>query len=317
MNKRKAKTPPATAVPPKDAKPATPPGRKPQSAEERWKEAARKAEANNPFADRGSRQPGGGGNHDAENVNPSLSPASEKGTERLTPFFIPRIGVPKGRIAPFPRRMLPWQAERLRDQIRETTAEVLLYADGGDMDAVALLVDIAGSAIGLLRGLAERQPELIGPYARKCTVWPDFIGNHPGARKWNKWLLAELEIGTEAIDRGNWKETSPATQAALAMFTWLQLNQTALKLRELTQVTRKRWFDIGWHNLLVATKGRPDEDEFLAQIGRSAVGKKSTSRGMSEQTPAMKRDDVIAKIKELVWKSFQSVTRHSPHATPV
>jgi hypothetical protein len=44
-----------------------------------------------------------------------------------------------------------------------------------------------------------------------------------------------------------------------------------------------------------------------AKLGKFAVGKKSTSRGMSEQTPGMRRDDVRAEIKRRVREAFDVI----------
>jgi len=68
---------------------------------------------------------------------------------------------------------------------------------------------------------------------------------------------------------------------------------------------------------MVATNNRPDQQPYLCEIGKSAVGKNSTKRGMSAQTEGMKRDDVIAKIKEELWDSFRSLYKFPPKRPPI
>lgn len=239
-------------------------------------------------------------------------PVEAKAAPTPSPFPLLRKTDNKGQVVAGERRMGRWHTGQLRAQLYRAVTQLDYYADGGDVEAVELLAEITGAGIHMLRGLAERQPELLRPFARKCLAWPDFIGKHPGARKRNEWLLDELNVGEESPDRGGWRETSPATQQALFMRNWLLANQLALELPDLTPKTRKQWFEVGWCCLLTATNGKPEEDEFLAPIGQHRA-KHSEHEGhqkrATERTAAANMRDGI---KTRLASSFLSLTKFAP-----
>jgi len=205
---------------------------------------------------------------------------------------------------------------RLNDEegeaMRVNTLKNLVYlyrlADNGDQSAITILANMAYHSVDFLEKITRREPELLRPFARQCLVWPALISRKKARNEINQWLLRELQVNADK-PAGKWNPNSPATATAICMEGWLKQNADELGLPELNAGTVKKWFEKGWEALLIATEFKPEDNEFLAEIGKSAKGKKSTSRGMAAQTPGMLRDDVRAKIKELVFKSFHNVVK--------
>ena len=233
------------------------------------------------------------------------------GVPELTPFLL-LVKPIKPQDVPAEKR----QADTIKaceEQLAEM-AQKLREPDPG-MNALMQILSMVNDGIIHLRKVAYWCPEFLRPTARGCAVWPEFVGKNPGLRKHHKWLVKQLELGEDDIARAPFRADSPATKQAGLMLRWLRENQRALALPDLTQETKGQWFQAGWKHLLIASKGRPDKNVVLAAIGKSAIGKKSTSRGMAVQTDGMKRDDVNAKIRAIIWSSFRTLTRHSPNKT--
>ena len=138
----------------------------------------------------------------------------------------------------------------------------------GNQVVIKALLDGAATVIAILGALAENNPDVLRPIARRRLVWPDLVGPKEGNFDKNRWLLRHLEVGKECSMRGTWNPQAPATQTALLMLTWLRLNQDALELTSLTQGTREQWFEAGWTALLDVTAHHPEKDAYLRQIGQ-------------------------------------------------
>jgi len=273
--------------------------------------AARKAGNKNPLP-AGGKGMAGGTPRESVDVGMALRPASTKTSLSLTPFPILRNEPRKGQVRDGERRIEQWEAEQFLEQANRTLADVTLFADGGDAKAVELLATIATDAIQVLRGLAERQPELLRPFARKCACWPDMVAKHPGAKRRNDWLLEELQVGAESADAVNWRVDSPASQQALFLRNWLGINQVALGLPDLTHATRKKWFEAGWKCLLQATDGKPEEGEFLASIGQHRAKHSEYELHQTVSTKGTSAANVRDGIKTGLWQAFRTLTKRFP-----
>lgn len=230
----------------------------------------------------------------------------------LTPFLLPPDGTQSR--TEFPER---WLTTHELGKIAEHDRILSLLVDcalGGDREAVMRLITWTWSFVMALDDAARLRPELVRPFSRKEVMWPAFIGKGAKRKRGsaNDWLITQLELGKESPYRGSWHPNAPSTKMVIAMESWLKQNSDLLGLPPLTVKTRLVWFNRGWEELLKATNGRPDQHAFLAQIGKSAVRRNEKGRGMSSQTEGMKRDDVTAKIKEILKKAFLTYTKFAP-----
>jgi hypothetical protein len=188
-----------------------------------------------------------------------------------------------------------------------------VWARGGSEFAALRLAELTFACVIQLQDLAEWHPELLRPMARQMIEWPFFVGKKSWYRKHGHEIMRKLQLGVESPYRGKWHPEAPATLTAVAISHWLYMNAAALRLPPLTLAALPVWFEVGWRRLLVEAKGRPDEIPYLTRIGQSAAKKKSTTRYMPELTAGMQQDDVIAKIKEIVKKSFFNLHGHPAH----
>ncbi len=204
------------------------------------------------------------------------------------------------------------------DEGPEPVADALglfFAAAKGDLGVIKGLLDHAFTLITILRTIAENNPDVLRPLARKSLVWPDLIGIKEGSRDNNKWLLKHLQLGTECSMRGKWDPKSPATQTALSMLIWLTTNQRVLGLPNLTQETRKQWFETGWIALLNVTGNHPEKVAYLRRIGQH-YGQHSKNTGAQKRvTLATRESNIRAGIKKQLWQSFQNLTQHVPKST--
>jgi hypothetical protein len=160
--------------------------------------------------------------------------------------------------------------KKVRHEIGRRLFQVFHLADNGDRKALRLLIDLAKGAVQGLDNIADRQPHLLRPFARKSSLWPSFIGKKAKAlASWHRMRLRELQIGADNPYGGNWQVDSPATQTAIVMHRWLLLNQSVLRLPDPNKAgAATKWFDVGWRALLVRTDGHPEKDNFLKQLGQ-------------------------------------------------
>ena len=182
----------------------------------------------------------------------------------------------------------------------------------GDQAAAEALAEIAIWATTYLTGLGRHRPHLLRPTARHTSGWPVIGSKKVFIQNAVKQMLKNLELGRDCIHGGQWKASSSATKVAISLAVWLKENHEKLCLPDLTRLTLPLWFEIGWRRLLVATDGQPHKDPLMSTIGKSASKKNPTRRGMPELTPNMQRDDMISRIKESVWKSFESYHSRLP-----
>jgi len=185
----------------------------------------------------------------------------------------------------------------------------------GNQVVIKALLDGAATVIAILGALAENNPDVLRPIARRLLVWPDLIGLKEGNFDKNRWLLRHLEVGKECSMRGKWNPQAPATQTALLMLTWLRLNQNALELPSLTQGTREQWFEAGWTALLDVTAHHPEKDAYLRQIGQH-YGQHSKKTGAQKNiTAATRESNMRAGIKKQLRQSFKNLTAHVQKST--
>jgi hypothetical protein len=164
---------------------------------------------------------------------------------------------------------------------------------------------IAGQMVDAVNSGVEQRPELFLKFSRNSVVWPALISRKRAIKLGNERLMKTLQLGEGDVyfSKKEWRLSAPSTQAALGLFLTALVRREAWKLPPLTQKTKRIWFDTSWDDLL--RQGiAPEQVPKLAKLGKSAIGKKSISRGMPEQTEGMKRDDVRAEIKRQVWNAF-------------
>jgi hypothetical protein len=212
---------------------------------------------------------------------------------------------------------LPFEQLRKCTEMASTLAALLrTLAQQGNSDSAEMLLELAGNYVEQLHFLAMTHSEILRGHAREMIVWPYFISRKKWFRRHGDELLKKLEVGAKPLVGGTWHGNAPAHVTACLLMVWLQNNQTTLRLPQLTKDSLLVWFEIAWQRLLFETNNRPDQDAFFGSIGKSALGKKSTSRGVPEQTERMAQSDVRAKIKEIVKKSFIKLFPNFPSESP-
>lgn len=164
---------------------------------------------------------------------------------------------------------------KIRAEFEQRLFQIFHLADNGDEKALRLLIDIAKGAVQGLEDITRRQPDLLRPFARRCSLWPSFIGKKRKALViLHKARLRELQIGEDTPYRGNWQYESPATAKAIYMHRWLCLYQRTLCLPASNEPgAASKWFDVGWRALLVRTDGHPEKDNFLKQLGQRRLNR--------------------------------------------
>lgn len=185
--------------------------------------------------------------------------------------------------------------------------DLCALAYNGDDLALSVLVQSAKAMTAVLQRIALCDSKRLIPMAQHDIVWPGLIGRKSAFEKTNQKIIKALKVGAKSPHNGPWHPDSPATTTAICIDHWLHCNQHKLNLPAFSSTTARNWFERGWTGLLFSTNGTPERNAYLRGIGKSAVGKKSVSRGMPAQTKGMRRDDVRAKIKENVWRSFCSI----------
>jgi hypothetical protein len=189
-------------------------------------------------------------------------------------------------------------------QAFKLSADLIRLARTGHQLPVEVLLWITFDMVGALNSIAEKQPQLVLETSRSIFAWPAFISRKRAGKLDNAKLMDTLQLGEGGpYSKRQWQLSAPSTQYALRLFVTAQLNQKAWDLPPLTEKSKRTWFEASWKEML-RVGIVPEEAPFLAQLGKSAIGKRSISRGMSKQTEGMKRDDVRAEIKRQLWNSF-------------
>jgi hypothetical protein len=196
---------------------------------------------------------------------------------------------------------------RVCEQARKSANDLIRLARDGTKLPVHVLYDIALDLVSALNSIAEKQPELILPISRRIFFWPAFISRKRAFRIENVKLMDRLQLGEgDVYSQREWRLSARSTKAAAALFVTAQVRKKAWNLPPLTKKNKRTWFEASWKHML--REGTvPEETPFLAELGKSAAGKKSTTRGMSEQTKGMRRDDMRAEIKRQVWNAFDTL----------
>ena len=150
-------------------------------------------------------------------------------------------------------------------------------------------------------------PELILPFSRRIFLWPALISRKRAFGIENAKLMDKLQLGEgDVFSQRQWRLSAPSTQAAAGLFVTANFHKKEWGLPPLTKKNKRTWFEKSWNHML--RHGIvPEEKPFLAQLGKSAIGKRSISRGMPEQTEGMKRDDMRAEIKRQIWNAFDKL----------
>jgi len=172
---------------------------------------------------------------------------------------------------------------------------------------VGTLHRIAVRTVCALYDIAGERPDVLRPLARRESSWPALIGRKRFFKQLNERLMKNLQLGEgAAFSNRGWQPSAPSTQAALDLFLTAQLYQKDWNLPALTEKKKRTWFEVAWQNML--NDGIvPEKISWLAPLGKSAIGKRSISRGMPAQTEGMKRDDMRAEIKRQIWNAFDKL----------
>ena len=185
----------------------------------------------------------------------------------------------------------------------EDIAEVARLAGEGDMFSIYTLYWIASESVSALNQLASEKPELFRSLARNTFSWPGTISRKRALKRANEELMDRLQLGQGVtFSTRDWRVSAASTRVAFALWIGYLLKHGPPEQR-LTRKAKRELFEKIWAEE-IAEGWRPEDNEKTAKLGKFAVGKKSTSRGMSEQTPGMRRDDVRAEIKRRVWEAF-------------
>jgi hypothetical protein len=195
----------------------------------------------------------------------------------------------------------------LSDHVTQSVSDLIRLARTGDRLLVETLHRIAVQTIGALNSMAIETPEVVRPMARREFSWPALIGRKRFVKQTNERLMKWLQLGEgDAFSNRGWQMSAPSTQAALDLFLTAQLYEEDWNLPRLTEKNKRIWFKISWDHML-KEKIKPEKIPWLAPLGKSAIGKRSISRGMSSQTDGMKRDDMRAEIKRQIWNAFDKL----------
>lgn len=156
------------------------------------------------------------------------------------------------------------------------------------------LVEDTLTRIEGLNALAEKEPELLVPIARKRIVWPGFISRKRAFQKENARLMNKIQLGNDFALAGEWQPDSPSTRGALWVYWWGTVMQKRWRLPKLTRRNSRKWFDQAWRCMRSELHIIPEQDRLLAPLGQSAA------------TPAAAR----AEIKRKIRRRFTQVIRH-------
>jgi hypothetical protein len=228
----------------------------------------------------------------------------------LTPYTLLRKEGPEEMRSIPNNWFVPADGNDFQDEFVHRIAGVARLAQWGNLTAATLLYNVATVATLHLQNVARKRPTLLKKFSTKADTWPTLIGtlNKKGKCRnstFNQWLSDTLEIGRESLWRGKWKASSPATQCALQMITWLFNNRTLLKLPTLNKKTQLQWFSAGWAALCQACGGHPETDEYLRKIGNHrATHNSGTNKAAT--TEANIRDG----IKKQIRQSFISLCKN-------
>jgi hypothetical protein len=172
---------------------------------------------------------------------------------------------------------------------------------------VGELHGIAVKTISALNSIAMKKPEIARRIARREFSWPALIGRKRFVKQTNERLMKWLQLGEgDSFTTRGWQLSAPSTQAALDLFLTAQFFQDDWNLPPLTEKNKRTWFEVAWQQML--KEGiEPEKIPWLAPLGKSAIGKRSISRGMPSQTEGMKRDDTRAEIKRQIWNAFDKL----------
>jgi hypothetical protein len=163
--------------------------------------------------------------------------------------------------------------------------------DKGDDKALELIIKGVCTNIEKIECRIEKDPVRFHQWSHSEIRWPGFIGKKKVFGERAKRFLELLELSKTSPLRHKWDPNSPATQSAYHLIAWLEENQGTLKLPPLSRDTWEHWFDVGWHGLVTATKGKPEKDPYLRKIAEGMAETKWSVRGQSRGTPMGAKED--------------------------
>jgi hypothetical protein len=193
------------------------------------------------------------------------------------------------------------------NQVEQMLSNCIRCASTGDPIMLNRLVAIAVHIIRSLDEIVINTPEVVHPISRNLFFWPGLIGRKRSLKQSNERLIKLIQLGAgDKISMRGWQISAPSTKAAFDLFLTAHDFQRDWNLPPLKQQNKKKWFEVAWQQML-NDRIFPEAIPWLAPVGKSAIGKRSISRGMSKQTEGMKRDDVRAEIKRQVWNAFEKL----------
>jgi hypothetical protein len=201
---------------------------------------------------------------------------------------------------------------RVCKQARKSASDLIRLARAGNKMPVIVLWDLTSGLVSALNSIATKCPALVLPLSRGICIWPAFISRKRAFKLHNAKLMDALQLGEGGpYSKRQWQLSAPSTQAAVGLFVTAQLHKKEWDLPPLTEKSKRTWYEASWSYML--KEGTvPEETPFLAQLGKSAIGKRSISRGMPKQTEGMKRDDMRAEIKRQIWNAFDRLIAGAP-----
>lgn len=211
-----------------------------------------------------------------------------------------------GKQKPRKRRIQTGSREAQHTTSRNVFAETIGRAKEGDIEAVKNLVLFADVVITALSDLAETRPDLLKPLAQERLSWPAWISRKKFYRDTNEMLMDRIDLNQCGLfSNRKWQPRSITSQTAYWLYV-VYLGACPRPRHALTRKAKRKWFDALWK---AARKDgwRPEHRRGLFALGKCRIGKKATNRGMSDQTPGMRVNDVQDKIKDQIWSAFDSL----------
>jgi len=196
--------------------------------------------------------------------------------------------------------------ERLRVcyQARKGLSDLIRLAEAGDELSVMPLVGAALETVSTLNSIAKRRPELVYPVSRNTFCWPALISRKRAITEANKKLMDTVQLGRGGIlSERKWQISAPSTQFALMLFL-VGATAPAERYPHFTRKTKKQWFEKYW-NAWLKDGLRPEENEFLAPLGKSKATK--TPKWGNVLHKRTRDANVRSEIKSKVWKAFDKI----------
>lgn len=156
-----------------------------------------------------------------------------------------------------------------------------------------------------LHDLAQKRPELLRPIAREQIVWPGFICRKRALDVENADIMDKIELGVGVpFSTKRWQMTATSTQFAISLYSLCHTYEKELQLPPLTKKNKRSWFDRVWRYAVNELGVVPENNPYLAQLGKSATRKRS---GWDAKYNSMKTVKTLTLLL-LVWFNVQLAT---------